>query len=243
VSSETSEPKLSLPGVAAEVVRTYRSHAWALLATAALVFAPIALLEAVTEPLREVETGDGFAIGEALGTGILVGALSLVGEIFYAGVVAAVVGHERHGSERTLGEVARELPYLKLLAVDLIFIAMVLAGVIALIVPALIVVAWYGLAGPVVEIEHTTVRGAFRRSREISRGHGLRILALLVPLLLIGDALTELAHTSGLWILGDGVGGHWLSSALAEVLTAPLFGLTAVVTVHHLIALRLAPSP
>jgi hypothetical protein len=243
VAREESPPqKLSLPGVGREVLTTYRSHFWPLIATAAIVFVPIALLEALTEPLREVETNDGLAVGEALGTGLLVAALSLLGEIFYSGVVAALVTARRGGRERTLGEVARELPYLRLLAVDALFALMVLGGLLLFIVPGLIVVAWFVLAGPVVELEHVGVRAAFRRSRDISRGSGLRILALMVPLLVIGDALTEAVAASGVWILGDDEIGHGLSVALSEVATAPFFGLAAVVTAHHLIEFRPRPS-
>lgn len=235
-------PKLSLTGVGREVLATYRAYLWPLLATAVIIFAPITLLEAATEPLREVDTHDGVAVGDAIGSGILLAALSLLGEIFYAGVVAAIVLHSREGHERTLGEIARELPYLTLIAVDLAFLAMVIAGAIALILPALLVVAWFGLAGPVCEIEGIGFRASFRRSYEISRGHGLRILALLIPLLIIGDLLAEAAAASGLWILGEGVEGHWLGDALTEILTVPLFGLAAAITAHHLIGFRPRPS-
>ena len=168
--------------------------------------------------------------------------MSLLGEVFYAGVVAALVIKQRHGHERTLGEIARTLPYGTLIAVDLIFIAMVIVGVIALIVPALFVIMWFALAGPVVEIEHVGVRAAFRRSYEICRGNGLRLLALLLPLLLIGDVVSELAIASGLWFLGDGTGGHFFGTALTEILLAPLFGLAAAIATHHLIEAH-DPSP
>ena len=244
---EPRPQKLSLTGVGAEVLTTYRSHLWVLLATAAIVFGPVALLEVLSEPLRDVESGDGVAVGEALGIGFMVAALSLLGEVFYAGVVAALVIARRGGRERTIGEVARELPYMRLIVVDLLFAGMVLFGLLLLILPALFAVAWFVLAGPVVEIEHAGIRESFRRSRELARGNALRILILIIPLLLIGDALSELAAASGIWILGDEDAGHWLSVMLSEVVTAPLFGLAAAITAHHLIEFRplatSSPSP
>ena len=243
--------KLSLKRVGAEVLTTYRSHVWVLLATAAIVFGPVALLEVVTEPLREVESGDGVGVGEAVGVGLLVAALTLLGEVFYAGVVAALVIARRGGRERTIREVARELPYMRLIVVDLLFAAMVLFGLLLFIVPALFAVAWFVLAGPVVEIEHTGIRESFRRSRELARGNALRILALIIPLLLIGDILSEAAAASGVWLLDDDDAEHFLSIMLSEVVTAPLFGLAAAITAHHLIEFKprassppsLPPSP
>ncbi len=240
----TPKQKLSLVGVWAEVLTTYRDHLWPLLATAAIVFGPVALIEAATEPIREVDTSDGLAIGEGLSAGLLVASLALVGEVFYTGVVAALVGAHRGGDERTLGEVARELPYLRLVAVDVLFMAVVLGGILLLVIPGIVAVAWFVLAGPVVEIEGLGVRAAFGRSRELARGNAMRILALMIPLLLLGDALAEAAAATGNWVLGDGLIGHFVSSALSEIATAPLFGLAAVVTAHHLIGFRPRdPSP
>jgi hypothetical protein len=235
---DQAREKLSLVGIGREVLGTYRAYWWPLLVTAGIIFGPITLLDALTEELRDLETHDGVALGEAVGAGVSIGALSLLGEVFYAGVVAAIVMRHRKGERRTLGEVARELPYGTLILVDLAFAGLVILGFVALILPGLWVIARLGLAGPAAEIEGLGVRAALRRSLELSRGHALKILALLVPLLLVGDGLGEAAGASGLWILGDGVAGEWLGDALTEILTAPLFGLAAAITAHHLIALR-----
>jgi hypothetical protein len=48
-------------------------------------------------------------------------ASSLVGEVFYAGAVAALLVGEHTGAKRRLADVARELPNVRLVSVDLLY--------------------------------------------------------------------------------------------------------------------------
>ncbi len=62
----------------------------------------------------------------------------------------------------------------------------IVGGVILLIIPGVLFFVWFVLAIPVVVLERVAYRDALRRSRELSRGHGWRILgAFLVYLLII----------------------------------------------------------
>src|SRR5918994_1735402 len=99
-----TSPRLDLRAVLREAVVSYRSHFAALLLAAAIVFVPVGLLEAALHGLEELEAEDASA-GAVLG---LVGAASVVsltatlGDVFYTGVVAAVVAHRRTGVRREL---------------------------------------------------------------------------------------------------------------------------------------------
>jgi hypothetical protein len=216
-----------------------------LLVAALIVFTPIGLLEAAVHGFGEIDTDhvDGFAVAAGVGAVLALSITATIGDIFYTGVVAAVVGERRTGVRHQLAEIARTLPYGLLLAVDVIFALVVAVGLVLLIAPGMLAFGWFVLAAPVVEIEDRGIRDAFRRSRELVRGNFWRVLGLLAPVVIVGDALAELLEESGPWILGDGFGGDFLGSVMAEAATVPLFALAAVVTTHHLISGTPPASP
>ena len=238
--------KLSIRAVLREAVADGRSRFWLLLVAAVVVFLPIGLFElTVAEGLEEVDSDDpgGFPLVAAIGAAVAFTVTATLGDVFYTGVVAAIVAEEREGIRHELGDVLRHLPYLRLLAIDLIFAVIVAIGLVLLIVPGLVAFAWFGLAAPVAKVESRGVRDAFRRSRELVRGSSGRVLALLLPAILIGDLLAELLVGAVESAFGDGSGIEVLGSVAVEMLTAPIFALVAVVATHHLIALDAGREP
>ncbi len=230
----------SVRAVVREAAGDYVSRFWLLLVAALAVFIPAGLIEAATNELlhwigEDVSPG---AITAAIAGALATTITATLGDVFYTGVVAAIVAEARGGVRHSLADIARRLPYGRLLAVDLLFALFVGVGILLLIIPGIVLFAWYALAAPVVEIERVGVRAAFRRSRQLVRGNFWKVLALLFPVLLIGDYLAELLASAGHGLLGEGFAGEWLGSVLAETLTAPFFALAAVVTTHHLIALH-----
>jgi hypothetical protein len=232
--------KLSLRSVLAEGLAAYRSHLGLLLVAAILVFLPVGVIEAATESLQELDLDDAgtAAIAAAIGGGLMYAATATLGDVFFTGVVAAVVAETRGGVRRELGDVVRHLPFGRLVAVDLLFTLVVAAGLVALVIPGLLAFAWFALAAPVVKIEGGGVANAFRRSRQLVVGNTGRVLVLLLPVIVIGDALAELLQETVGETLGHGFGIDVAGAVLAEALTAPFFALAAVVTAHQLIALH-----
>jgi hypothetical protein len=233
--------RLSIGAVLREAIADGRSRFWLLLAAAIVVFLPIGLFEVtVVEGLEETEgdDADGFRVAAAIVAAVAFTLTATLGDVFYTGVVAAIVAEGREGVRHDLGEVLRRLPYLRLLAIDLIFAVIVAIGLVLLIVPGLVAFAWFGLAAPVAKIEGRGVRDAFRRSRELVRGSSGRVLALLLPAIVIGDLLAELLVGAVESAFGDGSGIEVLGTVAGEMVTAPIFALVAVVATHHLIALR-----
>lgn len=174
--------RLRLRAVLRGIARTYREHWRFLLPTALLVFIPLGLLEAVVHLTHDFEIGEADVL-----TGALFSAAALaqvlasgLGDQFYAGTVAAAVSESRRRERRhSLLEIARTVPYARLIAVDVLVALGTAVGVILLVLPGIVFYTWFALAAPVVKIERLGVRAALRRSRELVRGNFWQVLILL----------------------------------------------------------------
>ena len=244
-AGRSTDARLSIPEVVREGLTSFRANAGLLLLCALVVAVPVATTEVLGDHLEEIGGGigsDGLVVGEAITAAIVLTITGTLGEVFYAGVVVGVVTMRRTGIRRDLIEIARHLPYLRLLAVDAIFVATVAIGLVLLIVPGILALGWFALAAPVIELEGRGVRGALRRSRELVRGNFWRVIAILVPALVASDLLTSVLKDAAVELLGDGVGAEWLSATLGEALTAPLFAMPVAVIAHQLIGATTAPD-
>ena len=167
--------------------------------------------------------------------------------MFYAGVVAALIVEKRTGIRRRLGDVARELPYLRLLAVDLLYSVGVALFLLLLIVPGILFFTYYALTAPIVEIEDRRIRAAFRRSRELVRGHFWTVLAILLPVSVAIELITEADQAAVNALLGDSLLSDWLGTSIVNVALTPIYAVAAVVLTIELIEAKgdrlPAPSP
>ena len=203
-----------------------------LLLAAAVIFIPVGLLEAIDDEIQEPLTDpDGSARGrviEIIVAAFVIGAGALLGDVLYAGIVAAVVIAERREHEgRSLRELLASLPVLRLIAVDLLLGLVVVLGFLMLVVPAFVFLTWFALVAPVVKVEHTSIIGAFRRSRELVRGHFWLVFVFVVPIVIAGEALAGLAQRTALELLGETFVGDWAGATVADLLTAPLYALAS----------------
>jgi UPF0716 family protein affecting phage T7 exclusion len=221
--------ELTLRSLYGRIGRTYVGWARPLLSLAAVIFIPLGLVDAL--PLST--SFDSLSLGSGLlAVGILLGALaligtSLVGEVFFSGAVAVALTHE-HDGQPTLREISRRLAYGRLIAVDLIYGALVIAGLVLLVVPGVLVYIWLGLAGPVVEIERRGVREAFARSARLVRGHFWLVFAVLVPLELASEGVGELADLLAQALLGHTLWADWLAESLSNIIATPFLAVACV---------------
>lgn len=228
---------LSLYG---RIARTYWRYAIPLVLLAAIVFVPLGLLEALGGEIdvESVDFGSGIKVAALLATLSIVTATGLIGEVFYSGVVAFSLSHPEHEHMPPISEIARRLKYGRLIAVDLVYLAMVIVGAVFFIVPGVLIFVWFGLSGPVVELEDRTVRGALGRSFELVRGNFWVVFFILAPIEVIGDSLsegfTELVHG----LLGHNLLGGWLAESLSNVIFTPIFAVAAVLLALDLIDAR-----
>lgn len=232
--------KLNFGRVVRETLRTCREQ-WRLLLVAGLiVFVPLGFVEALDASLQELDLDD---LDDFAFLGVVVVAVghagsALLGEVFFAGVVAAGVSHVRAGERSRLREIARTIPYGRLAIVDVLFALIAIAGLLLLVVPFFVFFVWFVLSGPVVEVEGRRPLAALRRSRELVRGSFWRVFAIVIPLELATNALVDVAGSAGHAALGDSFVGEWAGSALGGVVVTPIWAATIVVLTYELIALK-----
>jgi hypothetical protein len=218
------------------MLAAYR-ESWALLLGAGLlVFVPLGLIEALDNPLDDVESVD-LDLATVAELAVLVAAQAvgpLLATVVYAGIVSSVVEARRRGSRRPLATLARTLPYGRLVLGDLLLTAVVAIGLIALLVPGVIFLTWFALVGPAIELEHHGVMSAFRRSRQLVRPHFVKVAVLVLPALLAEGLIAGVAESGSVGALGDNLAGEWAGSVIGNLLAAPIFALAVVVLFYEL---------
>jgi hypothetical protein len=222
--------RAELLSVYARIGRTYVRWAPSLLQLAVVVFIPLGLLHALTV---HAEVGSfGFGVGlQLLATAaavLAIAATGLLGEVFYTGAVAISLTHPRDGRPPSLREIAGMVNYGPLIAIDLLYGAAVAIGLVLFVVPGILAFVWLGLAAPVVEIEHRGIREAFVRSARLVRGRFLVIAAVLIPIEIVGDGLTELVSGLAHDLLGDSLLAEWLADVLSNLAFTPFYAVAAV---------------
>jgi hypothetical protein len=220
------------------IVHTYRSKAGSLLLLATVVFIPIGFLDALTTGV-EIDSLDSFSLirlAAAIGAVAAITMTGLLGEVFYSGAVAVSLTHPAHEKPPSIVEVARRLDYRRLILVDLAYVALVIVGLLAFFVPGILVFVWFGLAGPVVEIEGRTVRGALRRSASLVRHNFWLVFLVLAPVEIAGDLVAELVGHLVHDALGETFLATWLAESAANIVFTPIFAIAAVLLTLDLIA-------
>ena len=118
-------------------------------------------------------------------------------------------------------EIARSLPYGRLIAADIGLILVVALGFLLLVVPGFVLLVWFALVAPAIEVEHRGVRSGFRRSRELVRSHFWKVAVLVWPAFLLQGALEEAGEGIAHDLLGEGWVSEWLGSVSGSMLAGP----------------------
>jgi len=184
-----------------QVLSLYRANAGPLITLAAVVFLPVAFLTALLQNSNQAA---------GIVTQVV---LSGPTTFLYAGLAAPVVVRARTGGlPAEPGDMLDSVQPVAgaLLIAGLIWVVAAVLGFAALIVPGIIWVTIALLTPSAITLERHGVIEAFRRSRELVRGNGTTVFAILLQAL--GNAV-------------GGAAGAFVGSWLAAVLTAPPAGL------------------
>jgi hypothetical protein len=229
----------------ARIGRTYLSRAPGLLVLATVLFVPLGLIDALAVEV-DVESLNAHTVLHVAAVLVGAGALtttSLLGEVLFSGAVAVFLTHPEGEPPPPLGQIARRLRYGRLIAVDLVYVVAVAIGLVALIVPGILIFVWFGLAGPTVEIEDRTVREALARSRDLVRGNFWLVFWVLAPIEVAGDALGSAVDSLVHGVLGHSLFTTWLAESASNIAFTPVFAVAAVLLTLELIAAREGSGP
>jgi hypothetical protein len=212
-------------------MRGCAKRAGPLLIIGVVVFVPLGLLDAVAD--RAVHVGDVSEVTDLAKIALVVGVLAqatttLLGEVFYSGALALLIARTEPGTQPSLRGVARSLSYGRLIVVDVLFGLGIAVGLVLLVVPGVVAFTWFALAGPLVELDRLGVRAAFARSRSLVRGHFWTVLAVLGPITLASEALTDAALAAGHGVLGDSLLSDWLVESATNIALSPFYAVAAV---------------
>jgi hypothetical protein len=162
-----SRPPLPVREILAAAWRAARSDPWRILAVAVAVSLLTVLLDFVATDLLD-NTNVPLVIASTVTSWVL----SVFGTVFLSGFLCRIVGRAEHGREHaSIWQVARHLPWSRLVRGDMVVFTLVLLGVIALVLPGAVMFTLFSLVGPVIEIENRPVRAALRRSAHLVRPH------------------------------------------------------------------------
>jgi hypothetical protein len=242
--------RTELASIYLRIGRTYWRWAPSLLLLAVVVFVPLGLVHALTleGSVDSFDFDNGLKLFAILGAVLALAATGLVGEVFYTGAVSILLTHPHNGEPPSMREIAQMIKYRPLIAIDLLYGFAVAVGLIFFFIPGVVVFVWFGLTAPVVEIEHRGIRAAFRRSIELVRHRFLIVALVLIPIELVGDAMTNLATEATHGLFGSELLCEWLADVLANIAFTPFYAVAAVLLTVDLIrekggGVELRPAP
>jgi hypothetical protein len=226
-----------LLSVYARIGRAYWRWAPSLLLLAVAVFVPLGLLHAITvnAEIGSLGFSAGFRLLATIGAVLAIAATGLIGEVFYTGAVAISLTHRHQGRMPSVREIAGMINYRTLIAIDLLYGALVAVGLVFFLVPGILAFVWLGLTAPVVEIEHRGIRAAFRRSVQLVRGRFWTVALVLIPIEIVGDSLTDLVTSLTHGLFGSELICEWIADVIANVAFTPFYAVAAVLLTVDLI--------
>jgi hypothetical protein len=216
---EASRPadRVHVSRVISEAFSIYGGQVGVLLGSALVIFLVVGLAQGL------LATGDSVILN-------LVGSIIyLIGVTLYSGMVVKVVDDVRDGRrDMTVGEIIGSVtPVLGALIGNGILKAIaVVIGLILIIIPGLILITIWAVTGPAIVVERRGAIEAFGRSRELVRGEGWSVFAVLVVTLLIVIGISIVIGIIG---AATGDAGQVIFGIIASVLTAPIFSLVSAI--------------
>jgi hypothetical protein len=198
----------------------------------------VAILVALATVLAEIVADhvvDPHRPWQAAIAGVITEGIGLLGTVFLSGFLCRLTGRaDRGGDPVTIGHVLRTLPWARLVAADLLVVVLTVAGLLALVVPGLIIVTLLTVVGPVIEIEDRSVRRALRRSARLVRPYFWRVALLAtVPIIVVSQLESAGPEPTGAPEIAEVLAVRGVVGGLAEA----VISLILVQLCYRLIAL------
>jgi hypothetical protein len=225
-----SRAGLDVRAIVATAAGTGRRHAWRVLAVALVVSAATAITEIIADNVLD-PNNDLLSIGGFLSAQTV----SMLGTVLMAGFLCRLVSTPPPDSgEVTIGRVLRTLPWVSLVVADILAAALFVAGMVALVIPGLVVFNLLAVVGPVIEIERRSAVSGLRRSAHLVWPHFWPVALLAgVPLLALATIESSLPDPHGAAAIFEVLTVRGIVVALMEA----AIGLVLVVLCYRLIDL------
>ncbi len=187
---------LSIAEIIDAAFRLYRRHFGRLVAIAAVVYVPLAIIEALLAavllstatrmPQGAGQPPTGLLAGMGIGM-LVIGLLAMIGYMLAYAAMTVAISREYLGQDITPGEAYQQvIPSLGTLIVTAILVAVVVGiGMMLCIIPGVYLAVALTFAIPVVVLEGLGATAALSRSMELVRGYWLRVFGTMFLLGLI----------------------------------------------------------
>jgi MFS family permease len=220
--------------VVRESWRLFLARFWRTLIVVALLLAPLELALALIDP--EVSRGSA-------GWWLWVAFSSSVTIVAFPWIIGALV-HDVAAGDRTPTEpYARTRDRLPDLLISAVVTTVgILLGLIAFLVPGLILLARWALIVPLIVLERAHWRTALARSNQLVQGRTAAVLAIFLLLTLIGILLVTIPVAVGYFLLG-GVIGAWLATMAINTVFIAFYAFAPFVLYRKLAGERLQSEP
>jgi hypothetical protein len=225
-----SGPRTTPGAVVRSALGVCRRRAATLALIGMIVFAPLAVLEALAVGYINDRVSGAFGHRTLALTAYLGISLLMLGSALCAGLLDTVVGQEFGEEDLGWRRAIRTLPYRRLIGVDLLQ-ALIIGSLSVLgFVPGLIAFTLTCLAGSLVMIEHRGVRSALWRSVALTRRRlGLTLAVVTVPVALEHQLVHALTAS-----ISMPFATAWLVHAVAAVVFLVPVVVVEVTLAHHL---------
>jgi hypothetical protein len=198
------------------------------------LLAPLELAIAILDP--------GFSSGSTGWWG-WVGLSSAITLVAFPWVIGALVHDVAEGDRTFVEPYARTREHLWDLIVSAVVTTVGIAlGLVALIVPGLILFARWALVVPLIVLERAPWRLALARSNELVRGHTTAVLGIFVVLTLNGLVLIAVPVLVGYLALGGALGA-WIATMAIDTVFIAFYAFAPFVLYGRLKGERLQSGP
>jgi hypothetical protein len=220
---------VTVGGILGEAWRLYTKFFARFFVVAAIVYLIINLLGALL----------GWAVGTGSSVRVLVAlittVISLVGTFWVQGALVYAVEDVRDGRiDSSIGDLyERVQPYLGTLILAGILAGIGIAiGFVLLIVPGLILLTWWCLIVPVIALEGKKVGESFGRSRELVRGHGWTVFAVVIITVLASAIASGLIQS--IFSFLNAFFRYWIGGTIANAIVDPFLAVALTLMYFHL---------
>jgi len=222
--------RLDIGGVFSRIFETYRDQAALFLPAAFIVFLPVAIIGGLAQG----------GVASAVILGIIAAVLNVIATYAYQGIVVEAVRDIQDGvRDFELGALFRSIAPM----IFPLFLASLLAGLgiviglILLVVPGLILLTLWALIAPSIVLERRGVMEAFGRSRELVRGNGWQVFAVIAVVFIIQLVLSAVLNAI-IAVFAANVIGSAVATLLTNMLVAPISAIAAAIMFLELRRLR-----